>query len=344
MSRFLVTGAAGFIGFHLCRRLLSEGHRVTGYDGMTNYYDVDLKRARLAQLRLFPGFQMVEAMLEDRAALDRAARSAEPEVIVHLAAQAGVRYSIEHPLTYIQSNLVGSWNLLEVARALRPSHLLLASTSSVYGANPKIPFEETDRADRPVSLYAATKIGMEAIAHSYAHLFEIPTTVFRFFTVYGPWGRPDMALFKFAKAIENGEPIDVYGHGRMQRDFTFIDDLVDCVTDLIPLPPRAAEKAETTSGDGSTAAFRTVNIGGGQPVALMEFIATIEQCLGKQAILNMLEMQPGDVPQTYADPALLRSLTGNIPATNIATGVRAFIDWYRAHYAKPASPPSARAA
>jgi UDP-glucuronate 4-epimerase len=345
MTSFLVTGAAGFIGYHLSRRLLEQGHTVTGFDGMTSYYDVQLKRARVALLAEMDGFRIVEAMLDDRRALEAAAEIACPDVIIHLAAQAGVRYSLEQPQTYIASNLVGSWHVLELARELRPAHLLMASTSSVYGANAKVPFCERDRADEPLSLYAATKKGMEALAHSYSALFDIPSTMFRFFTVYGPWGRPDMALFKFVEAIERGQPIDVYGHGAMARDFTYVDDLIDAIVRLVPLAPAigCANPGELDSLSAS-APFRSVNIGGGQPVALMDFIAMVEHCLGRKAALNMLDMQPGDVPRTFADPALLRTLTGYVPQTSMRAGVDAFVHWYRSYYAPARQRPAARAA
>lgn len=346
MTKFLVTGAAGFIGFHLCRHLLEQGHKVTGFDGMTNYYDIQLKQARIAQLRQMSGFRMVHAMLEDLPALQEAAEAAAPDVIIHLAAQAGVRYSLEQPRAYIESNLIGSWHLLEVARSLRPAHLLMASTSSVYGANAKIPFCERDRADEPLSLYAATKKGMEALAHSYSSLFGIPATIFRFFTVYGPWGRPDMALFKFVDAIEHGRPIDVYGQGAMARDFTYVDDLVEAIARLVPLVPAAPGGAAPELDLLSPSApFRVVNIGGGQPVTLMDFIATVEQCLGHKAQLNMLGMQPGDVPMTFADPTLLRDLTGSVPQTSLAEGVAAFVRWHRSYYSSEEDRPTrARAA
>ncbi|WP_157218508.1 NAD-dependent epimerase/dehydratase family protein [Flavisphingomonas formosensis] len=326
----LVTGSAGFIGFHLARRLLDDGHSVTGFDGMTSYYDVALKQDRLALLERSADFRFVQGMLEDRAALAGAARLREPEVIVHLGAQAGVRYSIEAPQTYIESNLMGSWSVLELAREIAPRHLLMASTSSVYGANAHIPFGECDRADEPLSLYAATKKGMEAMAHSYAHLFAIPSTMFRFFTVYGPWGRPDMALFKFVDAISAGRPIDVYGHGRMARDFTFIGDLIESIVRLIGIVPDEANRQTAVADTLSrNAPYRVVNIAGGHPTPLMDFIAAIEACLGRKAALNMMEMQPGDVPRTFADPALLKALTGYVPGTPVTAGVRAFVDWYR---------------
>ncbi|KKB11057.1 UDP-glucuronate 5-epimerase [Devosia geojensis] len=333
--KVFITGTAGFIGFHLARRLLADGHQVVGFDGMTPYYDVSLKERRHALLRRSNAFSAVEAMLEDRDALEAAVAGFAPEVIVHLAAQAGVRYSIEHPESYIGANLIGTFNLLETARAHPPGHLLIASTSSVYGGNEKMPFVEADRTDFPASLYAATKKAGEAMSHSYAHLFHLPVTCFRFFTVYGPWGRPDMALFKFVSAIENDEPIEVYGEGRMQRDFTYVDDLVEGVVRLMAAIP---ETGHPVMAEGVTdslspiAPWRCVNVGGGQPAGLMDFIATIETCLGRVAKKTMLSMQPGDVTETFADPALLEALTGYRPQTGIEEGVRAFVDWYRADY------------
>lgn len=337
MSSFLVTGAAGFIGYHLSRRLLAAGHEVTGFDGMTAYYDVALKRARLALLEREPRFTFIEAMLEDDGAVMEAMDRCSPDVVVHLAAQAGVRYSIDNPRAYIDSNLVGSWQVLEAARARPPGHLLLASTSSIYGANEIVPFAEYHRAAEPLSLYAATKAGVEAMAHSYAHLFGIPTTTFRFFTVFGPWGRPDMALFKFVDAMLGNRPIDVYGHGQMARDFTYVDDLVEAIVRLADIVPAEANRVtqpgviDTLSRDAS---YRTVNIAGGHPVELMEFIRIIERCLGRTASLNMMDMQPGDVWRTFADPGLLQALTGYVPATPLVDGVSAFVDWYRAWVAR----------
>lgn len=330
--RFLITGTAGFIGFHLAKRLLDAGHFVTGFDGMTRYYDVRLKEARHALLERSNGFRAVIGQLEDAAALQQAAELAEPEVIVHLAAQAGVRYSLENPKAYVDANLVGSWNVLELAKACEVRHLMLASTSSVYGANDKVPFAEADKTDEPLTLYAATKKAMEAMAHSYAHLWKIPTTAFRFFTVYGPWGRPDMALFKFVDAIEKGEAIDVYGEGNMRRDFTYVEDLVEAIVRLVPVAPSEDNRViaegivDTLSKQGP---FRIVNIGGGQPVGLLDFITAIEQALGKPAVRNLLPMQKGDVPQTYAAPDLLKALTGYVPQTDVPTGVRNFVEWYR---------------
>lgn len=332
MTRYLITGAAGFIGFHLASRLLQDGHDVVGFDGMTAYYDVRLKGARVDLLRQHPKFQLVTGMLEDRDALAAAADLAKPDVIVHLAAQAGVRYSIEAPRTYVDSNLIGSWNVLDIAKAVGCKHLLMASTSSVYGANESMPFRELDRADEPLSLYAATKKAMEAMAFSQSHLFGLPMTMFRFFTVYGPWGRPDMALFKFTDAILNGRPIDVYGQGQMARDFTYVEDLVEAIVRLADVIPNESNRAAGVDTLSKVAPFRVVNIAGGTPTPLMEFIDTIEASLGQKAQLNMMEMQPGDVPRTFADPSLLRALTGYTPATSVQDGVAAFARWYRDYH------------
>lgn len=337
--KIFITGSAGFIGFHLARRLLEDGHSVHGYDGMTAYYDVSLKRARLALLTPSNSFSFTEALLEDRAVLEASVADFEPDVVIHLAAQAGVRYSIEAPQTYLDSNLTGTFNLLEVLRQTGTQHLLFASTSSVYGGNETVPFGETDRTDFPVSLYAATKKAGEAMSHAYAHLFGLPTTCFRFFTVYGPWGRPDMALFKFVSAIGRDEPIDVYGEGHMQRDFTYIDDLVEALTRLIPLPPVKGNPVDVPDGADSlspVAPWRSVNIGGGQPVGLLPFVDTVEAALGKKARRHLMPMQQGDVEQTHATPALLKALTGYTPRTSIDTGVSAFVDWYFDYYGQPA--------
>jgi len=329
--RFLITGTAGFIGFHLARRLLDDGHEVTGFDGMTDYYDLRLKEARRDQLTVRNGYRHVTGLLEDRAALDEAAALASPEVIVHLAAQAGVRYSLEAPRTYVDSNLVGSWNVLELAREVKPAHLLLGSTSSIYGANREIPFSEAHKADEPLNLYAATKKGMEAMGWSYAQLFGIPTTTLRFFTVYGPWGRPDMALFKFVRAILEGRPIDVYGHGEMARDFTYVDDLVEALVRLIPLAPDEANRAAgDTLSDGVPA--RVVNIANGAPVRLMDFVAVVENALGRKAELNLMPIQPGEMRETFGDASLLRALTGYVPQTTVDAGVAKFVCWYRDYY------------
>nr|BAL57878.1 aspartyl-tRNA synthetase [uncultured beta proteobacterium] len=335
--RFFITGTAGFIGFHLARQLLEAGHTVTGFDGLTDYYDVALKRRRHALLTAYPAFTAVEAMLEDQAALDRAVDAAQPEVIVHLAAQAGVRYSLENPRAYIDANLVGTFHLLEAAKRVRPKHLLLASTSSVYGANREMPFVETQPTETPLTLYAATKKANEAMAHAYAHLWQLPTTLFRFFTVYGPWGRPDMALFKFTRGILDGTPIEIYNHGEMYRDFTYIDDLVHAICLLIdvPPPPPSARTEELgwqpIAGDtlSPVAPWRVVNIGNSQPVRLLDFVDALEAALGKKAIRRYLPMQKGDVPATWADCSLLMRLTGYTPQTPVAEGVARFVAWYR---------------
>jgi len=330
--RFLITGTAGFVGYHLAKRLLADGHHVTGFDAVTDYYDVRLKEARLADLGQSQDFRFVKGQLEDQSALQRAADLAQPEVIVHLAAQAGVRYSIDAPRTYIDSNLVGSWTVLELARQIQPRHLLLASTSSVYGANEDMPFDENQRADTQLSLYAATKKSMESMAHSYAHLFGVPTTIFRFFTVYGPFGRPDMALFKFVEATLRGEPIDVYGQGKMARDFTYVGDLVEAITRLVQVVPGEANRVPEIDSLSPVAPTRIVNIAGGNSTALLEYIGAMEEAIGRKAVLHMMDMQPGDVPATTADPTLLRALTGYTPATSVREGVHAFVRWYRDYY------------
>ena len=329
--RILITGAAGFIGFHLARRLLADGHSVAGYDGMTRYYDVRLKQERWAELALSPNFVGAVGMLEEDAKLAAFAQAQAPELIVHLAAQAGVRYSLENPRAYVDANLVGTYNVMELARTHAVRHFLLASTSSVYGANAEMPFRETDRTDHPLTLYAATKKATEDMAHSYAHLWKIPTTAFRFFTVYGPWGRPDMALFKFVDAALKGEPIDVYGRGEMKRDFTYIDDLVEAIVRLIDKAPREGEPVGPMDSLSPAAPYRVVNIGGGQPVGLLAFIDAVERALGLKIERRMLGMQKGDVPATWAAPDLLRALTGYAPTTDIGAGVRAFVEWRRAY-------------
>jgi UDP-glucuronate 4-epimerase len=332
--RVLVTGSAGFIGFHLARRLLADGHQVTGVDGMTPYYDVALKQARHAILKEHPGFDEHIVMLEDMAALTAVAGAAAPEMIVHLAAQAGVRYSLEHPRAYLDSNLTGTFNLLEVARTARVKHLLLASTSSIYGANTAMPFAENDRADHPLTFYAATKKATELMSHAYSHLWALPTTAMRFFTVYGPWGRPDMALFKFTAAILEDRPIEVYNHGDMARDFTYIDDLIEAVVRLMSVIPERGRPPLGITGSLSPAApWRAVNIGRGAPVRLNDFIVQIEQTMGRTATRKLMPMQAGEVVSTFADCRLLEALTGYSPTTSLPQGVAAFWAWYRDHYA-----------
>ncbi|MCX5480103.1 NAD-dependent epimerase/dehydratase family protein [Kaistia geumhonensis] len=328
----LITGTAGFIGFHVARRMLAEGHRVVGFDAFTPYYDPTLKRARNQILEQSPLFTSVEAQLENRDELARTFDVAEPEIVIHLAAQAGVRYALEDPEAYVSSNVVGSHNLLELARAARPRHLMLASTSSVYGGNEKQPFREIDPADHPLSLYAATKKSMEAMSHSYAHLFDLPTTCFRFFTVYGPWGRPDMALFKFVAAGLAGEPIQLFGNGQMQRDFTYVEDLVTAITALSEKPPVKGKRLGPHDSLSPVAPWRTVNIGGGNPVQLLEFVRVIAETLGVEIDMEPMAMQPGDMRSTHADASLLAGLIGPMQFTPIANGVRAFVDWYRSFY------------
>ncbi len=304
--RVLVTGSAGFIGFHLARRLLADGHAVAGVDGFTPYYDVALKAARHAILETHAAFTPHVLMLEDSRALARATAAAGPEVIVHLAAQAGVRYSLENPRAYIDANLVGTFNVLEVARAAGVGHLLVASTSSVYGANRATPFREADTTDHPLSLYAATKKAGEAMSHAYSHLWGLPATMLRFFTVYGPWGRPDMALFRFVDAMLNDRSIDVYNGGAMERDFTYVDDVVEAVVRLVVTPPKAGTRVGGAIDSLSPSApWRTVNVGRGHPEPLERFIAQIERSLGLRARRNLVAMQAGDAPRTFADVSLL---------------------------------------
>jgi UDP-glucuronate 4-epimerase len=333
--RFLLTGTAGFIGFHLARRLLDEGHDVIGVDGFTPYYDPALKESRNALLERHARFTGHRAMLEDATALARIFAASDVEVVVHLAAQAGVRYSLENPRAYVDANLVGTFNVLELTRTRPVQHLMLASTSSIYGASAKVPFCETDPADHPMSLYAATKKATELMAHAHSHIWGVPTTAFRFFTVYGPWGRPDMAPSRFAGNIAAGRPIEVYNGGNMERDFTFIDDLVEAVVRLSRcVPERPASQAGIAPGDSLSpdAPFRIVNIGTGKPINLVAFIEAIEAALGKTSIRILKPMQPGDVPRTYAGVDLLERLTGYRPATPLSTGIAAFVDWYRAYH------------
>lgn len=331
--RCFVTGTAGFIGFHVAKRLLEAGASVVGFDGMTPYYDVTLKQARHGMLDAYPGFSAVEGMLEDATLLRDTFEAARPDVVVHLAAQAGVRYSLENPRAYVDANFTGTFNLLECCRAHAPQHLLLASTSSAYGGNTTLPFREQDRVAWPLTLYAASKIGTEVMAHAYAHLWQIPTTVFRFFTVYGPWGRPDMALFKFTKSILENYPIEIYNHGRSTRDFTYIDDLVESIVRLVEVRPGSGQ-APTSEIDtlSPVAPHRVVNIGGGTPVGLLEFVEAIEQALGRKAQRDYLPIPAGDVAHTAASPELLRELIGFVPTTPVSVGVPAFVEWYRDYY------------
>lgn len=330
----LVTGSSGFIGFHLIQRLLDEGWRVIGIDNLSDYYDVRLKERRQAMLCQNPGFAVVNDAIETPGTMMRLFAEHRPDVVVHLAAQAGVRYSIDNPRSYLESNITGTFEILEAARAHPPAHMLLASTSSVFGANTEMPYTETAKADHQMSFYAATKKATEAMAHSYAHLYDLPVTMFRFFTVYGPWGRPDMALFKFTKAILAGEPIDVYNFGDMRRDFTYVTDLVEAIRLLIDAVPQRPEGGVVEPGDSLSpvAPWRVVNIGNSEPVQLTDFIAAIEAATGREATRNLMPMQAGDVPATWADAELLKHLTGYAPKTRVPEGVKAFVDWYRDYY------------
>ncbi|MGG6462845.1 NAD-dependent epimerase [Solilutibacter silvestris] len=332
--KILVTGAAGFIGSTLSHRLLERGDEVLGFDNLNDYYDPTLKEARLALLEGKPGFRFVRADLEDREAVDRAFKEFKPDRVVALAAQAGVRYSLENPRAYIDSNIVGFLNILEACRHFGCGHLVYASSSSVYGANRKLPFAVEDSVDHPVSLYAASKKANELMAHTYSHLYNIPTTGLRFFTVYGPWGRPDMALFLFTRKILAGEPIEVFNNGRHSRDFTYIDDIVEGIIrtlDHVPGPDPAYDPLQPTPAS-STAPYRVYNIGNSQPVELLRYIEVLEDALGRKAEMRMLPMQPGDVPDTFADVTALQRDTGYKPATPIETGVRNFVNWYRDYY------------
>ena len=332
--KILITGAAGFIGMHVAQRLLARGDEVVGIDNLNDYYDVGLKEARLRQLAGFPGFRFIKLDIADTA--DVAALFAQERFdgVINLAAQAGVRYSLTNPHAYAQTNLVGFVNLLEGCRHGKVGHFVYASSSSVYGGNTKMPFSEHDSVDHPVSLYAATKKSNELMAHTYSHLFGLPTTGLRFFTVYGPWGRPDMALFLFTKAILENRPIDVFNHGKMQRDFTYIDDIAEGVVRVLDKPAQSDPAFVKDRPDPATswAPYRVYNIGNHQPVELMAYIEALEQALGRQAEKNFLPLQDGDVPATHADTAELREATGFAPATPVKEGVRRFVEWYRGYY------------
>ena len=335
----LVTGSAGFIGFHLCRHLLELGYHVVGIDALTDYYDPDLKKDRLDILSTNAGYNHNQLRIENFAELKAVFAACKPDFVVHLAAQAGVRYSIDFPSEYVQTNLVGTFNILELSKSYDVSHLLMASTSSVYGANDTMPFKEVQKTDTPLSFYAATKKSNELMAHSYSHIFDLPITMFRFFTVYGPWGRPDMALFKFIKAIENDQPIDIYNYGKMKRDFTYVEDLVFSIAKLIncvPLNSRNRESEAFFQNDSLSpvAPHRVVNIGNSRPTDLMDYISALESALGITAKKNMMPIQPGDVPATWADTTLLENLTGSVPSTPVEAGVREFVAWYKSYTKK----------
>ncbi|WP_318481500.1 NAD-dependent epimerase [Photobacterium leiognathi] len=333
--KYLVTGVAGFIGSAVTERLCAQGHQVVGIDNLNDYYDVSLKQARLARIA-HPNFNFIELDLADRDGIANLFAEQQFNRVIHLAAQAGVRYSIDNPLAYADSNLVGHLTILEGCRHNKVEHLVYASSSSVYGLNHKTPFNTADSVDHPISLYAATKKSNELMAHTYSHLYGVPTTGLRFFTVYGPWGRPDMALFKFTNAIMEGKEIDVYNHGDMRRDFTYIDDIVEGVMriqDVIP-EPNPDWTVETGSPATSSAPYRVYNIGHGSPVKLMDYIEALEEALGVEAKKNFMDMQPGDVYMTYADTEDLFNATGYKPEVKVKEGVKAFVDWYRAYYQK----------
>lgn len=334
MSKILVTGAAGFIGFHLSQRLLTRGDEIVGIDNLNNYYDVSLKEARLNLLKKQDKFNFVKLELADKIGMENLFKEHQFDVVVNLAAQAGVRYSLKNPHAYIDSNLVGFTNILEGCRHSKVKHLVFASSSSVYGANTKVPFSIHDNIDHPVSLYAATKKANELMAHTYSHLYDLPTTGLRFFTVYGPWGRPDMALFIFTKNILENQPIDVFNYGKMQRDFTYIDDIIEGVIRVIdrPASPNINWDGNNPDPGTSKAPYKVYNIGNNQPVELMSFIEEIEKCLGKKAEKRLLPIQPGDVPTTYANVDDLFEDVGFKPATSIEVGIANFINWYRVFY------------
>lgn len=332
--KILVTGAAGFIGFHLVRRLLQNSMDVTGLDNMNDYYDVELKKGRLSLLQGQSGFRFVEMDMKDKMSLDDLFNQHHFDCVINLAAQAGVRYSITNPYAYLDSNLTGFLNILEACRHFSTGHLIFASSSSVYGANRKMPFSVHDNVDHPLALYAASKKANELMAHAYSHLYAMPVTGLRFFTVYGPWGRPDMALFLFTKAILEGKPIDVFNFGKMKRDFTYVDDIVEGIVKLIPIIPAGDRNWDPQRPDpaSSFAPYRIFNIGNNKPVELLQFIEVLEEKLGKKAIKNFLPLQDGDVEETYADISDLERETGFKPSTSIDTGIEKFVNWYRNYY------------
>jgi UDP-glucuronate 4-epimerase len=334
MKTALVTGTSGFIGYFVADALLAAGWQVVGLDSMSDYYDVGLKQSRLDLLEAQSGFTNVQGKVEEPGLLTALFGQYKPDVVIHLAAQAGVRYSLENPMSYFETNLGGTLQLLEAARAHPPKHMLMASSSSAYGANTQMPYQENMKADHQMSLYAATKKSSENIAHSYSHLFALPITMFRFFTVYGPWGRPDMAPHKFTSRILEGRPIDVYNHGQMRRDFTYVTDLVEAIILLIDAVPDylTGQGKHVNDSLSPVAPFRVVNIGNSETVPLLDFIKAIESATGVTAEMNMMPMQPGDVPATWADASLLESLTGYVPRTTVRDGVTQFVAWYRNYY------------
>lgn len=337
MKSIAITGTAGFIGFHLANLLLAEGFKVYGFDGMTDYYDVTLKQKRHQMLLKNPNFTATEGLLEDDDVFWKFAEEAQPDIIVHLAAQAGVRYSLENPRAYLDANIIGTFNVMEAARKLKVEHLLMASTSSVYGANDEMPFDENEKADTQLTIYAATKKANESMAHSYAHLWDLPTTMFRFFTVYGTWGRPDLALYMFVDRMLDGRPINIFNNGDMYRDFTYVDDLVRAIRLLIDTPPvRPASKDDIQPGDSLSpvAPYRVVNIGNSEKVRLLDFIDAIEDCLQIKAERNYMGMQTGDVPATWANTDLLKRLTGYQPKVDYREGIAKFVAWFREYHGR----------
>lgn len=333
--KIVVTGAAGFIGFHVSKRLLKEGHEVIGIDNVNDYYDPSLKKDRLKMLNQ-DGFTFIKCSLEDKEGIFCIFDYHKPQVVINLAAQAGVRYSIENPDAYVQSNIVGFLNILEACRSYKIDHLIYASSSSVYGANKTLPFSVSDNVDHPISLYAATKKSNELLAHTYSHLYQIPTTGMRFFTVYGPWGRPDMALFLFTKSILNEQEIEVYNHGQMRRDFTYVDDVVESIHRLLHSPPKPNNEWDATAphAGSSYAPYQVFNIGNHSPVSLLDFIEEIEKQIGKKAKKKFLPLQPGDVPETYADIEALKNVINYVPKTSVQEGVGHFVKWYLNYYTK----------
>jgi len=332
--KIFITGSAGFIGFSLSKYLLDNNHTVHGYDGLTNYYDINLKKSRNKILKKHNKFYFIKGMLENKNLLKKAISSFKPQIIIHLAAQAGVRYSIEKPRTYLSSNILGTYNVIEIAHKVKVKHLLLASSSSIYGANKKAPYTENDNVRTQLSIYAATKLATESLAHAYSNIWSLPITAIRFFTVYGPWGRPDMALFKFTKSILKKEKIDVYNNGNLYRDFTYIDDIVKGVSSLINKIPKNKKnyKMDNTDSLSSVAPFRVVNIGNSKKIKLLDFIDALEDVLKIKAIRNYMPMQKGDVFMTLANTKLLKKLTGYTPKTNFKEGVKNFVKWYLEYY------------
>ncbi len=331
--KIIVTGSSGFIGFHVCKKLLESGNKVHGVDSMNNYYDVNLKKARLSILKKYKNFSFSKTKIENKKNLNKAFKKFKPVVVIHLAAQAGVRYSIEKPRVYLDSNITGTYNIIEISKTLNVKHLIMASSSSVYGANKRIPFKEIDKTETQMSIYAATKKSNESIAHAYSNIWKVPITMVRFFTVYGPWGRPDMALFKFTKGILNNKKIDIYNNGKMYRDFTYIDDIVSGINLLIKKIPNTKQSGKYKDDSLSPIApFRILNIGNTKKVYLLDFIKEIENVLGKKAKRNYMPLQKGDVKQTLSNTNLLKKMTKYNPKTNFKTGIRKFLDWYLNYY------------